>query len=61
MGLRHSRHSPLAFLYMHLSGINIMLGLPIHKEVSLPEEHSDFIFSIIQPSKLHAEIIFEAN
>lgn len=46
---------------MHLSGINIMLGLPIHKEESLPEEYSDFIFSIIQPSKLHAEIIFEAN
>ena len=46
---------------MHLSGINIMLGLPIHKEESPPEVHSDFIFSIIQPSKQHAEIICEAN
>ena len=44
-----------------ISGINIMLGLPIHKEESPPEEHSDFIFSIIQPSKQHAEIICEAN
>ncbi len=46
---------------MYLSGINIMLGLPIHKEESPPEEHSDFIFSIMQSSKQHAEIIFEAN
>ena len=38
-----------------------MLGLPIHKEESPPEVHSDFIFSIIQPSKQHAEIICEAN
>ena len=44
-----------------ISGISIMLGLPIHKEESPPEEHSDFIFSIIQPSKQHAEIICEAN
>ena len=43
------------------SGINIMLGLPIHKEESLPEEHSDFIFSIMHSSKQHAKIIFEAN
>ena len=46
---------------MHLSGINIMLGLPINKEESLPKAHSDFIFSIIQSSKQHAEIICEAN
>ena len=43
------------------SGINIMLGLPIHKEESLPEEHSDFIFSIMHSSKQRAEIICEAN
>lgn len=46
---------------MHLSGINIMLGLPIHKEESPPESHSDFIFSIMHSSKQHAEIICEAN
>ena len=46
---------------MHLSGISIMLGLPIHKEESLPEEHSDFIFSIMHSSKQRAEIICEAN
>lgn len=46
---------------MHLSGINIMLGLPIHKEESLSEAHSDFILSIMHLSKQHAEIICEAN
>lgn len=46
---------------MHLSGIGIMLGLPIHKEELLPEEHSDFIFSIMHSSKQRAEIICEAN
>ena len=44
-----------------ISGISIMLGLPIHKEESPPEEHSDFIFSIMHSSKQHAEIICEAN
>lgn len=46
---------------MHLSGINIMPGLPIHKEESLSEAYSDFIFSIMYSSNQHAEIICEAN